>query len=147
MKIKWYYPFEKLGLVKNLTTFYNDGYTHYQVSSKANDIYSYILFSLIPIFIVSGFLIAFFLNKANKPILSKKITLSVFILLVIYAFSLTLGIGPYIQLYPKSAGFIDFSVLEHIISGIYCLFIAVCYLLSSKLGKYIANHKNKNKGV
>ena len=46
MEIKWYWPMEMLGLVENISAEYNDGYTHYQVSTLCAQV---LLLSLIHI--------------------------------------------------------------------------------------------------
>ena len=133
MNIKWYAPAKWLGLMEDLTHQYNDGYTHYTVSVKANDVFAYLTLSLLPILFLAGFLIGRKCSAdTSKPLLGSGI-----VLLLVYSVLLAVGIGPYIQLYPQSSGFLDFSVLEHIVDGIYCALLALSLYLGGRLGKRI----------
>ena len=58
MKIKWYWPMEILGLVKDLTGEYNDGYTHYEVSRRCDELMKILLWGLFPALFLLGFLAA-----------------------------------------------------------------------------------------
>ena len=55
MKIKWYWPMEILGLVKDLTGEYNDGYTHYEVSRRCDELMKILLLGLFPALFLLGF--------------------------------------------------------------------------------------------
>lgn len=130
MNIKWYAPAKWLGLMEDLTHQYNDGYTHYTVSAKANDVFAYLTLSLTPIFFLLGFLIGRRYG-AETGRHSIRITIS---LLLVYGVLLATGVGPYIQFYPQSSGFLDLSALEHLVDGIYCALLALCIHLGGKLG-------------
>ena len=127
MNIKWYAPAKWLGLMEDLTHQYNDGYTHYTVSAKANDVFAYLTLSLLPLLFVIGVLMGFRRKE-------RAIRMGV-ILLLVYGLLLTVGIGPYIQLYPQGSGFIDLSALEHFIEGIYTALLALSLYLGGRLGR------------
>lgn len=130
MEIKWYAPAQWFGLVEDIAYQYNDGYTHYRVSAQTGDIFTALTISLLPILFLTGFLIR---RKCN-PIKGKKYLRIGVISLLVYAVLLATGIGPYIQFYPRSGGFLDFSTLEHIIDGIYCALLALTLNLGGKSG-------------
>lgn len=136
MEIKWYGLAETLGLVEDIAYRYNDGYTHYRVSARADEVFSALTFSLIPLLFLAGFL----LRRFGGRKCAKAVRVGV-ILLLVYAVLLAVGIGPYIQLYPRSGGFLDFSTLEHIIEGIYCALLALCLQLGGKLGLRLNTRK------
>ncbi len=139
INIKWYRPMEILGLVEDVTEKYNDG-TTYVVSAKCDDAFMWMTIIFMAFCFVAGILLtAFSKTKDLKP--AK--TLSA--VLLIYAVLLAVGIGPYFELYPQGAGFVDLSVIEHIIDGIY---MAVCALWTYLGGKSVLitmKIVNKNK--
>lgn len=130
MEIKWYGLAQLLGLVEDIAYQYNDGYTHYTVSARTGDVFAALLFSLLPVLFLLGFLI----RRKCSPDKGKKIMRILVTFLLIYAILLAVGIGPYVQFYPQSAGFLDFSTLEHIIDGIYCAILALTLCLGGRLG-------------
>lgn len=129
MEIKWYGLAQLLGLVEDIAYQYNDGYTHYTVSARTGDVFATLTFSLLPILFLAGFLIRW----KCSPDKGKKLVRIGIIALLVYAILLAVGIGPYIQFYPQSSGFLDFSTLEHIIDGIYCAILALSLHLGGKL--------------
>ncbi len=66
MKIKWYWPMEILGLVKDLTGEYNDGYTHYEVSRRCDELMKILLWGLFPALFLLGFLARRCLARADR---------------------------------------------------------------------------------
>ena len=66
MKIKWYWPMEILGLVKDLTGEYNDGYTHYEVSRRCDELMKILLWGLFPALFLLGFLARRCLARAGQ---------------------------------------------------------------------------------
>ena len=138
MKIKWYALAEWLGLMEDLSA--GNGSTLYTVSAKADDFFETAFFSLIPLLFLTGFLLNFLLCHRRR--LSRAVTLTrwgVGVLLV-YAVLLAIGVGPYIQFYPHSVGFVDFSVLEHALSGLYCAFLALLFFWGGRLGRRLGRH-------
>ena len=127
MNIKWYAPAKWLGLVKDISHTYNDGYTHYTVSAQTGDIFAYLTLSLLPLLFVIGVLMGFRRKE-------RAIRMGV-ILLLVYGLLLAVGIGPYIELYPQGSGFIDLSALEHFIEGIYTALLALSLYLGGRLGR------------
>ena len=67
MKIKWYWLAEQMGLVSNLTAQYNDGAIHYQVSARADEVFSILFLSLIPLLFLFGLILRFLLCRAGHP--------------------------------------------------------------------------------
>ena len=127
MELNWYAPAKWLGLVKDISHEYNDGFTHYTVSAQAGDIFAYLTLSLLPLLFVAGI----FMGSRQKE---KAIRIGI-ISLLIYAVLLAVGIGPYVQLYPQGSGFIDLSAIEHLIEGIYTALLAVSLYLGGRLGR------------
>ena len=127
MNIKWYAPAKWLGLVKDISHTYNDGYTHYTVSAQTGDIFAYLTLSLLPLLFVIGVLMGFRRKE-------RAIRMGV-ILLLVYGLLLAVGIGPYIELYPQGSGFIALSALEHFIEGIYTALLALSLYLGGRLGR------------
>ncbi len=126
MEIKWYAPAQWLGLVEDISHQYNDGFTHYTVSSQANEVFTYLTLSLLPLLFLTGLLLR---RKCSQKPLRIAVTV-----LLIYAVLLAVGIGPYVLLYPQGSGFIDLSALEHLIEGIYCALLALSLYLGGRLG-------------
>lgn len=62
--------------------------------------------------------------------------------LMIYAVLLAVGIGPYIEFYPQTGGFLDLSVLAHIMDGIFFAFLALMLFLGGKAGNRLGQ-RNK----
>ncbi len=128
MEIKWYGLAKLLGLVEDISSQYNDGYIHHSVSSKTGDVFTALTLSLIPLLFLAGFLLGRRKDRGQRPL---RIAI---ILLLVYAVLLAVGVGPYIQFYPQSVGFIDLSALEHIVDGIYTALLALCLYLGGRLG-------------
>ena len=97
MELKWYWFAEILGLVKDISGEYNDGFTHWQVSANAGEVFFTIFLSLIPAMFFVGYLIHFIYRVKQKPQTGEKVNLICVIVLLIYAVLLAAGIGPYIQ--------------------------------------------------
>ena len=134
MELKWYAPARWLGLVKDISHEYNDGFTHYTVSVKANDVFACLTLSLLPVLFLAGFLIRFLCTRRGKADKGKTAVRVIAVILLIYAILLAVGVGPYIQLYPQSSGFLDFSTLEHIVDGVYCALLALSVYMGGRLG-------------
>ena len=131
MTIKWYWPAQMLGLVKNISHEYNDGGTYWSVAGNTDDVFLTLLLSMIGFMFFVGFLIHFFYRVKQIPMRGEKFVLIAVIMLLVYAILLAVGIGPYIQFYPQSAGFLDFSTLEHIIDGVYVGILALMLFLGA----------------
>ena len=69
MEIKWYWPMELLGLVKDISGEYNDGWTHYQVSRMCDTVMKYLIFGLIPVLFLLGFLAPGLTARAGRDVL------------------------------------------------------------------------------
>lgn len=134
MEFEWYWPAKQMGFVKDISEQYNDGVRHLQVSSKVGDVFMMLTFSLIPLCFIIGFLIRWILGRKRKNDLAKKFIWGIGGVMFVYAILLAVGIGPYIEFYPKGSGFLDLSVIEHIIEGIYCGFLVLILLLGGKIG-------------
>ena len=141
MTIKWYWPAEMLGLVKNISNEYNDGGTYWSVAGNTDDVFLTLLLSMIGFMFFVGFLIHFVYRVKQSPMRGEKCVLICVILLLVYAIMLAAGIGPYIQFYPQSAGFLDFSTLEHIIDGVYVAILALMLFLGSKTDQWLSKKK------
>ena len=116
MEVKWYLPAKLLGLVEDISYQYNDGYTHHIVSARTGDVFLTFFLALIPILFLTGFLL-------------------------LYALTSAVGLGPYIQFYPQSAGFLDLSLLEHIVQGLYCALLALSLFLGGKLAARLSRRQ------
>lgn len=136
MKIKWYALAEWLGLMEDLSA--GNGNLQYRVSAHADDVFTAAFLSLMPLLLLAGFLLNFLLCRRHRKPQAVKITRWGVAALLLYAVLLAVGIGPYIQFYPQSAGFIDLSALEHALSGLYCAFLALLLFLGSWLGRKLA---------
>ena len=141
MTIKWYWPAEMLGLVKNISHEYNDGGTYWSVAGNTGEVFLTLLLSMIGVMFFAGFLIHFIYRVKQNPIRGEKCVLIAVIMLLAYAILLAVGIGPYIQFYPQSAGFLDLSTLEHIIDGVYVGILALMLFLGSKTDQWMSNKK------
>ena len=132
MTIKWYWPAEMLGLVKNISHEYNDGGTYWSVAGNTGDVFLTLMLSMFGVMFFAGFLLHFIYRVKQNALRGEKIVFSAMIVLLVYAILLAVGVGPYIQFYPQSAGFLDFSTIEHIIDGIYVGLLALMLYLGSK---------------
>ena len=138
MTIKWYWPAEMLGLVKNISHEYNDGGTYWSVAGNTDDVFFTLLLSMIPALFFVGFLLHFVYRVKQNTARGETIVLIGAIILLVYAILLAVGIGPYIQFYPQGAGFLDFSTIEHIIDGIYVGILALALYLGAKADKLMS---------
>ena len=134
MEIKWYWPMELLGLVKNISAEYNDGYTHYQVSSSCAQVLMYTFLALLPLLFLLGFLVRRLTGRAGRGAVGVWLVRGGVILLLVYAMLLATGTGPYVQLYPSGGSFLSFDTLEHILEGAYCALLALALFLGSRVG-------------
>ena len=128
MEIKWYLPAKLLGLVEDISHQYNDGYTHHIVSARIDEVFFVFFVLLIPLLFGAGFLLLRCCSSCGKTIVQAGS-----LVLLLYALSSAAGLGPYIQFYPQSAGFVDFSLIEHIAQGIYCTILSCSFFLGGKL--------------
>ena len=135
MKIKWYWPMELLGLVKNISGEYNDGYTYYQVSALCAQVLRYALLALIPLLILLGFLARRLTARTGRPAAGIWLVRGGVVLLLVYALLLAAGTGPYLQLYPSGGSFISLDTLEHLMQGGYCALLALALCLGGRLGR------------
>jgi hypothetical protein len=138
MTIKWYWPAEMLGLVKNISHEYNDGGTYWSVAGNTGDVFLTLMLSMFGVMFFAGFLLHFIYRAKQNALRGEKIVLSAMIVLLVYAILLAVGVGPYIQFYPQSAGFLDFSTIEHIIDGIYVGLLALMLYLGSKADTWMS---------
>lgn len=138
MEIKWYWLAEQLELVKNTSHLYNDGHTYYEVSARVGDFFQALIISVIFVLFSLGFLICFFTTLKRREKTGKLIVRWCVAVLLVYALLLAIGVGPYIQFYPQGSGFLDFSILEHILEGLYFAFLALIMFLGGRLGQFIA---------
>ena len=138
MTIKWYWPAEMLGLVKNISHEYNDGGTYWSVAGNTGDVFLTLMLSMFGVMFFAGFLLHFIYRVKQNALRGEKIVFSAMIVLLVYAILLAVGIGPYIQFYPQSAGFLDFSTIEHIIDGIYVGLLALMLYLGSKADTWMS---------
>ena len=138
MTIKWYWPAEMLGLVKNISHEYNDGGTYWSVAGNTGDVFLTLMLSMFGVMFFAGFLLHFIYRVKQNALRGEKIVFSAMIVLLVYAILLAVGIGPYIQFYPQSAGFLDFSTIEHIIDGIYVGLLALMLNLGSKADTWMS---------
>lgn len=141
MTIKWYWLAELMGLVKNVSNEYNDGFTHWQVSANAGEVFLTLVLSMIPVMFFLGYLIHFIYRVKQNPQKGEQYVLICTVALLIYAVLLAVGVGPYIQFYPQSAGFLDFSTIEHIIDGIYTAILALMVFLGGKADTWMSKRK------
>ena len=142
MKIKCYWPAEQLGLVTDLTAQYNDGYTHYQVSAQADEVFGRLFLSLFPLFFLVGLLLSLLL-AGRKPKLARKILRCGTSFLLLYGLLLGVGVAPYLQFYPQSAGFLDFTTVENILRGLSCFLLSLTLFLGGCLGRFWSAHCGK----
>ncbi|MBQ1220454.1 MAG: hypothetical protein IIX83_03615 [Peptococcaceae bacterium] len=138
MTIKWYWPAEMLGLVKNISHEYNDGGTYWSVAGNTGDVFLTLMLSMFGVMFFAGFLLHFIYRVKQNALRGEKIVFSAMIVLLVYAILLAVGVGPYIQFYPQSAGFLDFSTIEHIIDGIYVGLLALMLYLGSKADTWMS---------
>ena len=136
MEIKWYWLAQMLGYVKDIR-YLGGGYT-YEVSAKVGEFFLMLYLLLFPVMFITGFLLCFFsYQRKGERAFSLVIRYGV-VMLLLYAVMLAVGIGPYIEFYPQSAGFIDLSILEHLLDGIGCALLALSLFLGGKAGKALA---------
>ena len=142
MEIKWYWPAELMGLVTDISAQSNGEYT-YQVSAQTGDVIFFLFLSLIPLLFLAGILIRFWFARASRDSLGRRMIRCTSGALLVYAVLLAVGIGPYFQFYPRSAGFLDLSVIEHIAAGLYTAFLAVLLFFGSRFGLFLHNYCKK----
>lgn len=138
IELKWYWLAEWFNLVRNTSSQYNDGHTYYEVSAKADEFFAMLTWSCIPAWFLLGLLILWIATWKKRAKAGRKVVRAIMVVLFMYAIFLAVGIGPYIQWYPQTAGFLDFSALEHAIEGGYCGFLALMLWLGSCLGGFVA---------
>ena len=136
MELKWYWPAERLGLVKDLRDLSDDG-TTWQVSARADEVFAWIFFVLALSLVLAVFLLRFFGARKNKDPLCRRVQRILTALILLRAILVAVGVGPYVQFYPIGGGFIDLSVLEHILSGILWALLALAVFLFGKLGHFL----------
>ena len=141
MKIKWYWLAEQLGLMEDLSG--GNGDVLYRVSAQADDFFEAAFFALIPIFLLAGALLGYLLCRNQLPLARRVIRWGIGILLG-YGILLATGVGPYIQFYPQSVGFIDLSPITNILSGLYCAFLALLWGLGGWLGRKLSNRNDRS---
>lgn len=146
MTIKWYWPAEMLGLVKNISHEYNDGGTYWSVAGNTGDVFLTLMLSMFGVMFFAGFLLHFIYRVKQNALRGEKIVFSAMIVLLVYAILLAVGVGPYIQFYPQSAGFLDFSTIEHIIDGIYVGLLALMLYLGSKADTWMSKKQVGEQG-
>lgn len=139
MKIKWYWLAEQLGLMEDLSV--GNGDVLYRVSAKADDFFEAAFFALIPFFLLTALLLSFLLCRKGHLSRARQIILFGVGVLLVYGILRATGVGPYIQFYPQSAGFIDLSPITNILSGFYCAFLALLWGLGGWLGRKLAHKK------
>lgn len=143
MEIKWYWLAEQLDLVKNTSHLYNDGHIYYEVSAKADEIFSMLALSGIPLLFLLGLMVQLIASLSRHDRLGRNIIRIIAGVLMVYAVLLAVGIGPYITWYPQGGGFIDLSVLEHVIQGVYCAVLALMMWLGGRVGRWAARKWKK----
>jgi len=147
MELKWYWLAEQMGLVTNISAQYNDGFIHYQVSARTGDVFFTLFLALIPTLFLLGCLLRFLLVRRGHDRAGRILSRGGVCILLLYAVLLASGIGPYVQFYPQGSGFLDLSVLEHILSSLYCALLALVWFLGSRLGQYLAISCQKRRKV
>jgi len=143
MKIKWYWLAEQMGLVSNLTAQYNDGAIHYQVSARADEVFSILFLSLIPLLFLFGLILRFLLCRVGHPNAGRHFLNISVILLGVYGLFLSFGAAPYIQFYPQGGGFLSLDTLENIVRGLYFALLALSLFFGGKTGRFLAIHCTK----
>jgi len=141
VEIKCYWFAEMLGLVKDVTHLYPEQGICYEVAAKTDEIFAVFTLGMMPLLVIVGFLLMIYFVRKNKEYLGKKISKIMMIVLLIYGALSAIGVGPYIQFYPSGGGFLDFSLLEHIVQGIYLVILTGCLWLGNKLGKFYMRKK------
>ena len=128
----------QLNLVKNISHEYNDGGTYWSVAGNTGDVFLTLMLSMFGVMFFAGFLLHFIYRVKQNALRGEKIVFSAMIVLLVYAILLAVGVGPYIQFYPQSAGFLDFSTIEHIIDGVYVGLLALMLYLGSKADTWMS---------
>jgi len=146
VELKWYWPAERLGLVKDLRDLYDDG-TTWQVSARADEVFAWIFFVLALSLLLAVFLLRFFGVRKDRDPLCRRVQRILTVLLLIRAILVAVGVGPYVQFYPTGGGFIDLSVLEHILAGILWALLALAVFLFGKLGRFCGARIRKIKST
>lgn len=144
LKIKWYLPAKILGLVKDISAEYGDGAVYYRVSSKADEVFFALALSMILLMFIIGFAVRYFMYKKEMGELSHKTLCALCIALVIYSVMLSTGIGPYISFYPQGSGFIDLSIIEHIIDGLYVALLSLALWIGGRIGYRLSKRREKH---
>lgn len=144
MTIKWYVLAEMLGLVKKISGEYNDGSVHWSVAANTGEIFFTLHLMLIPVLFFVGYLIHFVYRAKQMPDKGEKMVLIATMIVLAYAVSLAVGIGPYIQFYPQGGGFLDLHALEHMADGIYVGVLALMVFLGGKTDRWMSKNKEKN---
>jgi len=131
MTIQWYAPAQWLGLVRDISEL-SDG-SAWEVSRRCSEVFTGIQIALV----IALFLSAFLLRLLCTKPCGKQIVYWGCGMLGLYALFLGIGVGPYLELYPHSAGFLDMNALEHAVSGLLCAAIAGTTFLCGSLGNTI----------
>ena len=153
MEWEWYWLAEALGLSEDISV-PGSGEISYSVSARANEIFALLSLNAAVCAVIGLFLAGFFIRrhacKAGDPDGGRLcLTVGGVILLMIGLFQ-AVGVGPYIEWYPgqHSVGFIDLSVIGHIITGIFYAILALILHLGGRLGRRCAlRHFNRSKSI
>ena len=140
MELKWYWPAEVLGLVTRLTPQPSNDYAHYQVSARADEVFLLLFLSLIPLLFLAGMWIRCTASRCGPA------GIRTFALILLFLGLLqAVGAGPYIRFYPQSGSFVDFSVIEHILSGFYCVLLSLALFFGGRFGSFLRNYCKKRR--
>ncbi len=146
MEIKVYGLFESLGLV-SYDSEAGEGY----VSRKATELYDamftgWLLFMILGIALIGFFLARHFLKKEKPDAIRSAVRTLTAVWLVIGVLQ-AVGIGPYFEFYPTqfSGGFLDLSMIGHMIIGLIYVLSALCFWLGTKLGSFSYDNTIKRK--
>ena len=143
LELEWYWLAEALGLSEDISV-PGSGELCYSVSARAGEFFA-LLFLILSITAVIGlFLTGYGIRrhacKTGDPDGGRLcITVGVITLLIIGLLQ-AIGFGPYIEWYPgqHSSGFLDLSVIDHCITGIFFAILALLLHLGGRLGRRCA---------
>jgi len=135
MEWKWYWFAEGLGLVERMNNQFGE---QWQISAKTDEVFFWLGVGLFVFWFLLGCVATVVAIRKEREALWNKVSRVIVGCFLIYGICLAVGIGPYIKWYPQGSGFIDFTLLEHMINAVRMVLLAGCFLLGKRIGRKLS---------
>lgn len=135
MTIKTYLPYMLLGLVRDLSDEYGDGWSHWAVSGRCPAVSMGVALGTVPLLFLLGLLLRYRFERQGCVGAVGRLSW-MWKGLLIWSVLMAVGIGPYLEWYPgqRGGGFLDLALLTHILDGIVHAVYALAWALGGKAG-------------